>query len=283
MQNAVAVRHARTDASGKFTFDPVPPGAYQIEVTNTVWDPKTETRRTVPVPGAFEKVPVVVEYKSANTFPPVTVRAVEHVMFALQYVDSSGRPRTGNSVFLSGKRGGETYLATGTPDANGRVRVFVPKGVTDARVSLITDPYSSLRWRRGAHGKLLSKIETASANGVELGSLDADVTDFVVVRYDAPVLVVRAVDAAGKLVPGVRASVRYAGVTPSTRDAGRGGRDRADVSLDKQDDGSWRTSQLLPDAELDVSAEVKGYTTTRQRVMLKEKETREVTIQLRKS
>ena len=283
VQNEITVRHAHTDEQGKFAFAPVEPGAYELGVTNMIFDDDaTHTRQSVPVPGAFVKQQVVADYKDYNQFPPVEVRALEHATVELRYIDSSGKPRKGHSVDLFGKRGGESFILDGKPDANGVVRMFVPKGVTDARIHLTTDNYSSLRWRRGADGPLQSATKNEINPEIPLGTIADDIKDLFVVRYEAPVLVIRGVDADGKPVDAFRPAVRYPGDEPTTRSFTWIDGIQGDVSFDRQDDRSWRTSQLLPDVELRVSGSAEGYTATQQVMTMKEKETRGIAIQLRK-
>jgi hypothetical protein len=55
-----------------------------------------------------------------------------------------------------------------------------------------------------------------------------------------------------------------------------------DIGFEKQPDGRWRSSQMLPDEELTVSLALEGYTSEPQVVSLKEGETRELVFVLRK-
>jgi hypothetical protein len=278
--NAAASRYTSTDAQGRFTFRPVVPGAYSLSVNDVVLNEETGERRIVPVPGAFDTRQIVVQYPSSG-FAPLELKAVEHVVVSLQYVDSAGKPRGGHPFLLAAKRGDRHILPMGRPDSSGLAKLYVPKGLAEARIELMTDAYSALRWRRGAGGELEPRQFTGEAAfHVQLGTLDADVNDLFIVRYEAPVLVVRAVDTDGKPVPKYTPLLRYPSFNPQP--AGNPTRNGGDVQVERQDEGSWRTEQLQPDVELSVSATAEGYKATPQTVTLKEKEVREVTVRMAK-
>jgi hypothetical protein len=274
-----ASRHTRADANGKFVFKPVRPGFYKLKVSGTTWDEKTETVQTTPLPAAFVDQEIIARYTPDNKFPPVEIRAVQHVTIDLQYVDSSGKPRSGHPVDLFGQRGNEGFIAEGDPDANYRIQIFAPKGLTNTKINMSTDPYSAICWRRGANGEL----SLNSPRQIDLGTLNDDVKDLFIVRYDAPVLVLRAVGPDGKPLADYQPAVTYAGRAPSTRGAKADDDGDRDVHFERQDDGSWRSEQLLPDVEVNVGVKANGYSALTQKITLKEKETREMTVSMRKN
>jgi len=55
---------------------------------------------------------------------------------------------------------------------------------------------------------------------------------------------------------------------------------RSDVSLEEQGDGRYRTSQLVPDREVVVTAQADGYASASRKLKLAEGKTEEVTLVL---
>ena len=58
---------------------------------------------------------------------------------------------------------------------------------------------------------------------------------------------------------------------------------KGDVYLEKQEDGRWRSSQLLPDEEVTVTASADGYRAGSVKVKLAEGEVKEMTLELEKA
>jgi protocatechuate 3,4-dioxygenase beta subunit len=282
VQNEISSRYTSTDAEGKFTFKPVAPGAYELKVSSLIWDETTQTRTIVKLPGAFATQTVVAEYKDYNKFPPVQIKALQSVKLKLQYIDSAGKPRKGHSAYLFGKLNGENYQLNVKPDDAGLIEAFVPKGVTEARVDLSTDPYSSLRWKRGKDAALAPIDLSTSGVEIPLGTLDTDVTDLFIIRYEAPVLIVNAVDESGKPIESARPGVFYPGQRPTTRNFWFRNGVTGDVGFEKQDDGTWRSAQLLPDVNFTLKVTAEGYTPSSEQITLKEKEIRTITAKLEK-
>src|SRR5439155_5797881 len=109
--------------------------AYSVKVQEA-----SEDQPTPRLAGAFVPVPVTVEYKDYNRFPPVDVRALPHVTVRIQYVDSAGKPTRGHGVDFIAKRDGEHYSALGRIDEHGTIELLVPKGVNEAKLLTGTDP-----------------------------------------------------------------------------------------------------------------------------------------------
>ena len=105
-------------------------------------------------------------------------------------------------------------------------------------------------------------------------------TDLFIVRYKAPTLIVRAIGADGKAAADFRPRIDYVpGTLPPHKGEWLQGI-KGDVYFEKQDDGSWRSSQLLPDVEFTVSAEAKGAVSPPQKLTMREDETRQITLTL---
>ena len=272
----ISRRQTVADASGRFEFAPVKPGAYEVKVSG-VETPTSAQDNAEParLPGAFVPTPLTVAYLDYNRFPPVEVRAVPHVIVRVQYIDSRGNPTRGHAVHLVGKRpDGAHHSVRGPIDPHGTIEILAPRGMTDVKLLAGTDTFSALRYRRGAAGDL------RDASEIPLGMLDGDVTDLFIVRFAAPTLIVRAVARDGQPASDDwRPRVDY---PPGTvTNGGRWRNDiRGDVFFHRQDDGSWRSSQLLPDIDFTVTAEAAGKSSVPQTLKMNEGETREVALKL---
>src|SRR5262249_26032904 len=96
-----------------------------------------------------------------------------------------------------------------------------------------------------------------------------------------PIILINATDRAGKPVKGFRAGVDYTGPDPE-RDGKyilKGGV-HSDVSLEDQGDGRYRTSQLVPDREVEVAVKAEGFAPASRKVKPAEGTTEEVTLVL---
>ena len=79
--------------------------------------------------------------------------------------------------------------------------------------------------------------------------MDKDIDGLRIIRYEAPIIMVKVVDSEGKPVNGYSISARYTkrqdekhGIMYYT----------GHVGFEKQSDGRWRSSQLLPDEEISI-------------------------------
>src|SRR5262249_15635639 len=100
--------------------------------------------------------------------------------------------------------------------------------------------------------------------------------------YKAPILVIDAVDKEKRQIKGFKAQVVY--VKETNRRPGESFINgvKGDVYLEKQEDGRWHTSQLLPDEDLTVTASAEGYASKSLQLTLPEGEVREVQLVLDK-
>jgi hypothetical protein len=106
-----------------------------------------------------------------------------------------------------------------------------------------------------------------------------------IIRYVAPILLVKVVDEEGKLIEDAWVALMYA---PGRAPHGggqyiRNGRNAGHVSLEENGDGRLRSSQLLPDEEFTLQVEVKGYETHSQKLTLPEGKTREVVVLMKRT
>ena len=123
----------------------------------------------------------------------------------------------------------------------------------------------------------------SSAREINLGTLNDDVRGIEIVRYVAPILVVGAKDKDGKPIKDFQAKVAYA---PGVKEKRAGEKFingvQGDVYMEKQEDGRWRTSGMLPDEEVTVTVSAKGYKPHVEKMKLTEGTTKDLTPVLEK-
>ena len=235
---------------------PLPAGEYSVIVADQARGGLQQDKTVHPLPAVFLNRKDHARPERATK--SIEVRAVPHVVVEGQFVDSSGKPTTGFAPHIWGstKDNGDTsWFAETQIDEHGRF--FRPrrrKGFK-VRLNLHDNEHHSLRARVSKDAPL------SDSSDVDLGRLDKDKTDIAVVRYVAPPLLVKAVDRDGKIVKGFR---------PTNN-----------VSLERQDDGRWRSSQMLPDKEFTITVEAKGFEPKSEKVKLPEGAVKELEMKLK--
>jgi hypothetical protein len=154
--------------------------------------------------------------------------------------------------------------------ADGKMTLLAPHGLTEAKMSLMTNEHGVLRHR-------LKKGETLQAGReINFGTLNDDVKGIEIIRYVAPILIIDARDKDGKQVADFKAKVTYApGVNKKRPGEMFVNGVQGDVYLEKQEDGRWRSSQMLPDEECEVTVSAKGYKSVTEKVKLAEGSTKD--------
>ena len=244
---------AETDAEGRFVVDPLPAGEYVVRPTDADYrngDSAGWKRRESP--GPYPRLTVVV--KDGETPAPLELRETPSVVLEGGWVDSKGRPTPGWASMVNGMLDGRSWFDQTRPDDQGRFSMKVPRGLTGGQLNIILNEHASARYRIGKDAPLLE------GRIIMLGTLDHDVNGVEIVRYKAPVIVINAVAKDGKQISGFKAHVEYVG------DAGKsdgislsGGKKTTEAIQDEQNDGRYRTSQLLPDREVEVSVSAEGF------------------------
>jgi hypothetical protein len=266
-----------TAADGTFAFRPLPAGTYRVYASERGWDPSTRDgahdapRR--PLPAVFS--PQNVTLKEGEMPDSIEIRAVPHVVVEAQVYSSKGEKRGFYDLSLVGEVDGDFWHTDGHPTADGAYKILAPHGLTDARIMLIMNEHSAVQFRKSKNAPL------ERGRDIRLGTLDRDVKDIEIVRYESPVIVVGATTKDRKPIKDFRPSVDY------THD----GRDRegkfilksgvqSDVSLEEQGDGRYRTSQLVPDREVNVTVKADGFAPASRKVTLAEGKIEEMTLVL---
>jgi beta-lactamase regulating signal transducer with metallopeptidase domain len=271
-------RAALTAADGSFAFRPLPPGKYRVYPSEQGWEPSTRDGAhdppQRPLPFVFSAQTVTL--KEGKTSDPIEIRAVPHVVVEAQHYNSKGEKCGGYEVFLVGEVNGGLWQADVQPTADGAYTILAPKGLLDARIMLITDDHSALRFRTSKDEPLERGAE------IRLGTLDDDVKGIEIVRWDYAILLVKAQTKDNKPVPGLEVSAHYSKEVSGQAEGEMllpvGG--RWDVSFTKQADGRFRSEQLQSDIEFEVSAESDGFKRASRTLKLAEGKIEEITLVL---
>ena len=258
-------RRTVSSSSGEFTLASLPDGDYSLRIES---DRDSHNYDPPPLSQVFlrQKVSIV-----DGTAPEsLEIRAVPHVVIKGTYLNSAGKPRTGHELRIFGRLDGDFYWAeSSVPGKDGKFELKVPHGLQQSELDLSTNEHSSLRWR-------LSPDEPLKrGRRIKLGTVEDDIDGLEIVRYTAPVLLVKPVDDQGAPIEDCTPVLKYVGDTQGDEQLTvytTGGH----VSFESQKDGRWRSEQLLPDEPIAVTVEKTGYSTTTQDLSLAEGGRREL-------
>ena len=118
-------------------------------------------------------------------------------------MDSAGKPCHGHTIRLITHIKDKAWLGGGKVDEQGAAEMRCARNGTGSKLYLMTDFNSALRYKRGDSDKL------HAGDKIDLGTLEQDVSDLVIVRYKAPILVVCATGPDGTPVKHLRPSITY--------------------------------------------------------------------------
>ncbi|HEY7157844.1 MAG TPA: M56 family metallopeptidase, partial [Gemmataceae bacterium] len=265
-------RTALTNDKGEFTMDPLPPAKYEVMPQEYGWDPAKDDSRPQkrPLPGVFLRKQLTL--KADEPPEPLEIRAVPHVVIEAQYYNSKGKPSRGHAGHLFGQIDKNNHwFGQCKIDGDGKMTILAPHGLTQARLSLMTNEHGVMRHRLKKGDPLSTTRE------INLGTLDDDVKGIEIIHYVAPILIVDAKDKDGKQIKDFKVKVTYLSGARK-REPGTTFRNdvQGDVYQEKQEDGRWRTEQMLPDEEVEVTVSAKGYKSHVEKLKLVESTTKEL-------
>jgi hypothetical protein len=140
----------------------------------------------------------------------------------------------------------------------------------------VTNEHSALRIRLGKDKPLVH------GRDIKLGTLEADVTGIEIVRYTAPIVLVKPVDEEGKPIPKVKVGGIYEADAKDNLIHPVDGLPTS-IFFEKQPEGIFRSSQMLPDEKTKFVASAEGYEDAHETLSLPEGETRELKMILKRS
>ncbi|TWT38128.1 Regulatory protein BlaR1 [Posidoniimonas corsicana] len=271
-------RSALTNEEGVFEMAPLPPGGYQIVPSERPEENPDRSREERPLPATF--LVQQVELNEQTAAEPIELRATETVRVRTQNLDSKGEPTRGHGYSLVGFTTEDRqgfFAVHPDPDSDGATDIAVPKGLWHVELRFTTNEHHSLRVRQSPEAPLSGERE------FKFERLTEDLGPIEVVKYKAPILLVKPVDQSGKLVKDTEVQIRYDNQELRSPEGSRfiRGGGAGDVGLEPQQDGRWRTSQLLPDEPFELTITAPGREPAKQRFELKEGETEEVDMSLK--
>jgi beta-lactamase regulating signal transducer with metallopeptidase domain len=260
-------RSTVTNEKGEFVMKPLPPGNYLVKPGVYQQDGSIDRKdaKRGEMPGVF--IGTKVTLQAGSEPEPIEVRAVPHVTIKAQHYDSKGKPTRGHGPHIFGQIDGVNWFGEAKIDANGKVVAQIPHGLENTQLTLVTNEHGVLRWRKGKDGQLNNDRR------VMLGTMNDDVKDIEIIKYTAPILMVKVTSKDGTLPVKLDLTAVYSqgmGQIPK-------------VSFEKQEDGRFRSFQLLPDEELVVTVHGNEYAYKTENVELAEGAIEEIEIKLEKA
>jgi hypothetical protein len=266
-------RRAETDDQGRFTFDPMPAGAYVVQPLEyqNVGGNKGTVRR--PLPGVFAPRKVILQ--EGETPQPIEVRAAPYVVIEGGWIDSKGKPRSGRELLISGHIDGQTWHTMVHPSAEGKFSVQVPHGMERTQITIFVGQLTSTRYRVGKDGKL------QAGQFVMFGTLDHDVKDLQIVRYDETAAIVKATAKDGRPIKDLILAGEYTEEIANARvEFSLENGAQSEISFERQGDGRFRATKLTPDRELRITADADGFKPASLKIKVPESKSEEITFVL---
>ena len=270
-------RSAVTNEKGEFELNPLPPGNYLVKPGAHAEDGSIDRNSIKPrsVPAVFVGTKVII--KAGADPEKLEVRAVPHVAIEAQYLDSKGKPTRGHSAHIFGEIDGVPWFGESKVTPDGKMVALVPHGLERVQFNMTTNEHGVLRWRK-TKDEPLNNSRTAM-----LGTLTDDVKGIEIIRYTAPILLVKVTTKDGSKPADLTVSAHY----PKGKARNNGfiiaGDRTSDVHFEQQEDGKFRSSQLLPNEEVTVTGHAEGYVGASQKVKLDEETTKQIEIVLEKT
>jgi hypothetical protein len=267
-------RSAKTDADGTFTLRPMKPGSYRINVAehgSELTDSKQGWADVVKVEDVF--VAKQIDIGPADEDRLLTVQALPYVEFHAQYRDGQGKPTRGHEVMIYGQFEGQWFHTQLPPDKNGKIVGRLPHGLSSARMDAITNEHGAIQVR------LRSGEPLRAGRDIELGTIEDDINGVEIIRYTAPIVQIKPVDEQGNIVK----DCKVAGVYTDDRDevVHPVGGAPTNIHFEHQQDGRHRTSQMIPDREVEFTVTAEGYQDASEKIALPEGEERELVLVLK--
>jgi hypothetical protein len=223
-----------------------------IRVRSVYFDPETGEKKRRELPAVFYRK--MVELPADRKTVSVELQAVQHVVLEGRFVDSNGHPATGWDIPVFGEKpsddphsGSIRWYADAfverTGEDKGRFRLLLPKGLMDVQLQLVSNEHYALRFQLNKDAPL------QAVRWVKLGTVDADLKGILIHRYRSPIVLLRVKGKDGMEPSNVQIKGRYADE-----------RIEWGVLIEgPQEDGRFRTKQLLPDEKVLFRITAEGY------------------------
>jgi beta-lactamase regulating signal transducer with metallopeptidase domain len=265
-------RQAETDALGNFTFGPMPAGEHVVRPVEEEDVPgQGLVRRTLP--GVF--APRLLTIRDGESPDPLEIRVAPHVVIEGGWIDSKGKPRGGWYSMFVGAINGQGWHAMIYPSADGKFSVEVPRGIERAQITIFPGRLTSTRYRIGKDAKF------EAGQVMMLGTLDHDIKELQIVRYDKTAVMVKATTKDGRPIDPITLAGEY---TEEVADAGikaeAGNGVSTEIPFETQDDGRLGATEITPDRALKITAYANGFKPSSRTLKIPEGKTEEMTLVL---
>ncbi len=159
--------------------------------------------------------------------------------------------------------------------AEGKFSVQVPHGIERAQVHLSLGSFASTRYRIGKEGKLVA------GQYIMFGTLDHDVRDLQIVRYEETGVIVKATAKEGRPIKDVILAGEYTGEIAMARGMiGLKNGTSTEILFERQADGRFRADDITPDREVKITADADGFRPVSRTFKIPEGKIEEVTFVL---
>jgi beta-lactamase regulating signal transducer with metallopeptidase domain len=272
-------RGAMTDEKGEFELLPLPVGKYRLKATDYSYEPSVSSRgRTGKIALEHVFLSQLVSIKEGERPDPIEVRAHPHAVVEVQFKNSKGEPSGGHAPHFVGRLDGEWWHSEMKLNKGGRAILKVPHGIEGGQLDFIENEHNSVRFRKSKDDPL------THGYSLQLGTIDRDMKGIEAIRYTAPTLLVTVKSKGGeKLDPKAIGLIGWYMDVKEMRSIRFSTKGRpSEMNFQRQEDGKFRTSQMLPGEDMLVTAFLDGYKDAELKVKLDEGATKEVEIVLEK-
>lgn len=269
-------RSAVTDDQGNFAMNPLPPGRFRVKPDERPRDASLDKRTSHKLDAVFAPKKIILQ--AATQPEPIEVRASPHVVIEAQCYDSAGKPTRSHEFHVFGRIDGGFWFGQSSADASGHLVARIPHGLEQVQLNLMTNEHGALRWRRGDKG------EYQNQRRIDLGTVNEDISDIQIVRYKAPIVIVKLKGPDGTKLdkPGVTAVYTKGKRQTEGQLILANGRN-SDLSFEHQEDGRFRSEQMFPDEEIQVMGHAEGFASKPVTIKLSEGATKDIEITLEKA
>ena len=262
IRSTSVVRLSQSDADGRFIWNGLADGEYLVKATAKPTGVEVFVASRLTIKDGQE--PVSLE-----------IKAVPCVEFKSRVVDSADNSLCDREVSVKGTFAGEPWYVIGKPDSNGVVSSASPSWPARSNVERAERSKRDCSFSK-SRGQPLQR--NRRDRFINLGTMNDDVKDFTIVRYQAPVALISAVDEAQNPIKDYHVIAEYKGMA----NGGNSSADSSDFAI-PQKDGRHRLFNLRPDEEVCVKVFATGFSPETQDLKLTEGETKEFTVTLKKS
>lgn len=254
---SLIVRNSRTDREGRYAFDPLPSGKYEVVIRADF-----ESERPPVYDGYFVKESVELAHGNQST----DFRATQAATVRVKSIDSGGKATAATTATIMGRYRGGSIFTAGVQQAEGRQLIRVPRGLEDAILMLSKDELMAVK---------LSNDSTALiVNGqLSLGTIETDINQIEVTRFRPTTVTVTILDDSNKKLDDAVPTGIIKSPSPGQH---------IPVTFRRAENGQWKSTALLPDVPVEIQISKPGWYAKKETLTLKEGEPQAISIVMKK-